>query len=158
MAKPIEYSKVINLFLKEGFLISPFYSLELFIQLGISFLFSLPFTFLLFSNICKAALDNHFASYKLSGGQFWSSSRVHHFLSAPRWPMAAARPWSPLLLGIIQHQLQPPQTPFTALPAGLCLNSWPHVDGHWTASEVLNTEHKDQKWDNQGPRHIIQPR
>ena len=112
MAKPIEYSKVINLFLKEGFLISPFYSLELFIQLGISFLFSLPFTFLLFSNICKAALDNHFASYKLSGGQFWSSSRVHHFLSAPRWPMAAARPWSPLLLGIIQHQLQPPLDSF----------------------------------------------
>ena len=74
---------------------------------SIFFIFSLLFTFLLFSNICKASLDNHFASYNLSWGWFWSSSRVHHFLSAPRWPMAATRPGCSLLLGIIQYELQP---------------------------------------------------
>ena len=46
---------------EEDFLISPCYSLELFIQMGISFLFSLPMASLLFSTICKASSDNHFA-------------------------------------------------------------------------------------------------
>ena len=46
---------------EEGFLISPCYSLEFCIQMGISFLFSLPFMSLLFSAICKASSDNHFA-------------------------------------------------------------------------------------------------
>ena len=45
--------------LKKNFLISPCYSLELCIQLGISFLFS--FASLLFLGICKASSDNHFA-------------------------------------------------------------------------------------------------
>jgi len=34
---------------------------ELCIQMGISFLFSLPLASLLFSVICKASSDNHFA-------------------------------------------------------------------------------------------------
>ena len=46
---------------EEGFLISPGYSLELCIQMGISLLFSFAFRFLLFTAICKASSDNHFA-------------------------------------------------------------------------------------------------
>ena len=44
---------------EEGFLISPCYSLELCIQMGISFFF--PFASLHFTAICKASSDNHFA-------------------------------------------------------------------------------------------------
>ena len=44
---------------EEGFLISPCYSLELCIQMGISLLFS--FASLLFTAISKASSDNHFA-------------------------------------------------------------------------------------------------
>ena len=48
---------------EEGFLISPCYSLELCIQMGISFLFSLAFSFsFFFSAIGKPSSDNHFAS------------------------------------------------------------------------------------------------
>ena len=46
---------------EEGFLISPCYSLELCIQITISFLFSFAFHSLLFSAICKASSDNRFA-------------------------------------------------------------------------------------------------
>src|SRR5574341_573067 len=46
---------------EEGFLIAPYYSLELCIQMGKSFLFSLPLASLLFSAVCKASSDNHFA-------------------------------------------------------------------------------------------------
>ena len=46
---------------EEGFLISPCYSLELCIQMGISFLSPLPFASLLFTAICKASSDSHFA-------------------------------------------------------------------------------------------------
>ena len=49
------------LFTKESFLISPCYSLELCIQMFISFLFPLPLTSLLFLAICEASSDNHFA-------------------------------------------------------------------------------------------------
>ena len=50
-----------TLITEEGFLISPGYSLELCIQMGISFLFSFDLTSLVFSAICKASSDNHFA-------------------------------------------------------------------------------------------------
>ena len=46
---------------EEGFLISPCYSLELCIQMGISFLFSFAFASFLFSTICKASQTTHFA-------------------------------------------------------------------------------------------------
>ena len=46
---------------EEGFLISPCYSLELCIQMGISFLSPLPLASLLFKAVCKASSDNHFA-------------------------------------------------------------------------------------------------
>ena len=49
------------LFTEEGFLISPCYSMELSIQMGISFLFSFAFSFSYFSAICKASSDNHVA-------------------------------------------------------------------------------------------------
>ena len=42
---------------EEGFLISPCYFLELCIQMSVSFLFSS----LLFTAICKASSDSHFA-------------------------------------------------------------------------------------------------
>ena len=45
---------------KEGFLISPCYSLELCIQMGISFLFSFALGFSLHSYF-KASSDSHFA-------------------------------------------------------------------------------------------------
>ena len=48
---------------EEGFLISPCYSLELCIQMGISLLFFFCFTSLLFTPICKASSDNHFAFF-----------------------------------------------------------------------------------------------
>ena len=46
---------------EEGFLNSPCYSLELRIQIGISFLFSFVFASLLFTAICKASSGSHFA-------------------------------------------------------------------------------------------------
>ena len=46
---------------EEGFLISPCYSLELCIQMLISCLFSFAFCSLLFTAICKASSDSHFA-------------------------------------------------------------------------------------------------
>ena len=52
---------------EEGFLISPCYCLELCIQMGLSFLFSFAFlASLLFSAICKASSDNHFAFFHFS--------------------------------------------------------------------------------------------
>ena len=45
---------------EEIFLISPCYSLEHCIQMGISFLFSFAFSFSSFSAICKTSSDNHF--------------------------------------------------------------------------------------------------
>ena len=46
---------------EEGFLISPCYSLELCIQMVYLSFSLLPLASLLFSAICKASLDNHFA-------------------------------------------------------------------------------------------------
>ena len=46
---------------EEGFLIFPCYSLKLYIQMGLSFLFSFAFCFSPFLSYCKASSDNHFA-------------------------------------------------------------------------------------------------
>ena len=56
---------------EEGFLISPCYSLELCIQMGISLLFSFTLTSLLFSAICKASSDSHFV-FCISSSWGWS--------------------------------------------------------------------------------------
>ena len=45
----------------EGFLISRYYSLEHYIQMDIYFFSPLPFSSLLFTDICKSSSDNHFA-------------------------------------------------------------------------------------------------
>ena len=49
------------LIIEEGFLISPCYSLELCIQMGYLSFSPLPLASLLFSAVCKASSDNHFA-------------------------------------------------------------------------------------------------
>ena len=46
---------------EEAFLISPCSSLELCIQMGVSFLSHFLFTSLLFTPVCKASSDSHFA-------------------------------------------------------------------------------------------------
>ena len=58
---------------EEGFLTSPCYSLELCIQMGISSIFPLLFTSL-FTAICKASSDSHFAFLHFSWGWSWSIS------------------------------------------------------------------------------------
>ena len=58
---PIIFLYFFALMAEEGFLISPFYSLEFCIHMLLSFLFSLLFTSLLFTAICKASLGSHFA-------------------------------------------------------------------------------------------------
>ena len=58
---PILLFSSISLHCSCCFLISPGYSLELWIQLGISFLFSFAFASLLFYAIYTASSDNHFA-------------------------------------------------------------------------------------------------
>ena len=50
------------LFIEKGLLISPCYSLELSIPLGVSFPFSFACHFSSFFGYCKASSDNHFAS------------------------------------------------------------------------------------------------
>ena len=78
---------------EEGFLISPCYSLRLCIKMGISFLFPFAFLFPLFTAICKASSDSHFAfSHFCSMGMllvpvscttsFHSSSGTLSFLTA----------------------------------------------------------------------------
>ena len=52
-----------TLITKEGFLISPCYSLEFCIKMDIYFLFCFAFHFLLFTAICKASSDSHFAFF-----------------------------------------------------------------------------------------------
>ena len=61
LSHSVVFLDVIALVAEEGFLISPCYSLEPCIQMGISFLFCFAFHFLLFTTICKASSDSHFA-------------------------------------------------------------------------------------------------
>ena len=82
---------------EEGFLISSCYSLELCIQMLISFLFSCAFTSLLFTAICKTSSDSHFtflhffflgmvlipASYTVSRTSVHSSSGTLSITSSP---------------------------------------------------------------------------
>ena len=66
-----------SLITEEGFLMSPCYSLELYIQMGISFLFSFAFHFSSFQAICKASSDSHFAfCISFPWGWSWSLSPV----------------------------------------------------------------------------------
>ena len=79
------------------YLISPCYSLELCIQMDISFIFSLPFISLLFSAMYKASSDHHFAflhlflsrmvlittSYIMLRTSIYSSSGILSIISNP---------------------------------------------------------------------------
>ena len=58
---PIVFLYFFALTTAEGFLISPWYSLEPCIQMGIFFLFPFLFASLFFTAICKAFSDSHFA-------------------------------------------------------------------------------------------------
>ena len=60
-----------------GFLISPCYSLELCIHMGVSFLFPLIFISLLFMAICKASSESHFAFFAFL---FLGDGLDHHLL------------------------------------------------------------------------------
>ena len=62
------FSSVFALITEEGFLISPCYSLELCIQMGIFFLFSFAFHFSSFLSFCKAPSNSHFAFLFLGDG------------------------------------------------------------------------------------------
>ena len=65
-----------------GFLISPCYSLELFIQMGIFEFSALPFTSVLYSAICKASSDNHFAFLHFLEQQTGSKSGKEYIKAA----------------------------------------------------------------------------
>ena len=80
------------------FLISPCYSLELGIQTGVSFLFSLPFASLLFSAICEASPDNHFAFFAFFFSWGWSWSLP---------PIQCHEPTSIVLLALCLSDLGP---------------------------------------------------
>ena len=59
LSQSIVFLYFFALIIEEGFLISPCYSLELCIQMGISFLFSFVLASVLFSAVYKASSDNH---------------------------------------------------------------------------------------------------
>ena len=61
LSHSVVFLYIFALIAEEGFLISPFYSLELCIQMGISFLFSFAFRFSSCHSYCKASPDSHFA-------------------------------------------------------------------------------------------------
>ena len=60
---PILLFSSISLHCDEGFLIPPCYSLKHFIQIGIFCFYPLPLVSLLFTAICKASSDSHFAFF-----------------------------------------------------------------------------------------------
>ena len=69
---------------EEGFLISPCYSLELCIQMGISFLFCFAFSFS-FLFLCKASYDNHFAFLHFFFLSMASKKLSSHLTVAFQW-------------------------------------------------------------------------
>ena len=71
LSHSVVFLYVFTLITEEGFLISPCYSLERCIQMLVSFLFSFAFHSLLFTAICKASPDSHFA-FSISFPWGWS--------------------------------------------------------------------------------------
>ena len=95
LSHSIVFLYFIALITEEGFLISPCYSLELCIQMGISFLFSFAFHFSSFTAICKASSDSHFVfciffSRMVLIPVSWTMSRtsvhVNNILNLASWP------------------------------------------------------------------------
>ena len=105
------FSSFFALITEEGFLISPCYSLELCIQMGISLLFSFAFhfSFFFFSAICKSSPDNDFVFFHFfSWGWFWSLSPVqcHESLSIVLQALGLSDliPWIYLSLPLYNHK------------------------------------------------------
>ena len=100
---------------EEGFLISPCYCLELFIEMGISFLFPLLFTSLLFSAICKASSDSHFAFWHffflgmvlITASCMMSRTSIH----SSSGTLSNLIPWNYLSLPLYSHKGLIPFTP-----------------------------------------------
>ena len=88
---------IFALIAKEGFLISPCYSLELRIQMGISFLFSFAFSFS-FLFLCKALYDNHFAFLHFFFLSMASKKSSSHLTVAFPWMKVFFFLWTPSLL------------------------------------------------------------
>ena len=94
---------------EEGFLISPCSSLELCIQMGISFLFSIAFPFSYFTAICKASSDNHLPfCISFSRGWTWSLPPVqcHEPLSIVLQALCLSHliPWIYFSLSLYDHK------------------------------------------------------
>ena len=98
------------LIIEEGFLISPCYSLEPCIQIGISFLLYFAMCVCVcFSVICKASLDNHFAflHFFFLGGRSWSlPPKCHGPLSIILQALCLSDPipWVYLSLTVCSHK------------------------------------------------------
>ena len=69
LSHSVVFLYIFALITEEGFLTSPCYSLELCIQMLISFLFSFVFHLSSFIAICKASPDSHFAFFGLEETQ-----------------------------------------------------------------------------------------
>ena len=93
---------------EEGFLISSCYSLELCIQMDISFLFFFAFHFSSFTAICKASSDNHFAFlYLFFLGMVLitaSCSMSQTSISSSSGTLSDLIPWIYLSLPLYNHQ------------------------------------------------------
>ena len=77
LSHPVVFLYLFALIAEEGFLVSSCYSLELCIQMFISFLFLFAFCFSSFHSICKASPDSSFAFlHFFSMGMSWSLSPV----------------------------------------------------------------------------------
>ena len=87
---------------EEGFLISPCYPLELCIQMGISFFPPLPFASLLFTAICKASSDKHFAFLHF----FFFGKQCHEPPSTVLWALCLSDliPWIYLSLPLYNRK------------------------------------------------------
>ena len=87
---------------EEGFILSPCYSLELCIQMGISFLFSFVFSFFSFSVIFKASSCNHFAF--LHFFLFWKIHNRSHWtiLRCQTGTPSSGSSWGKLLPCLLQ--------------------------------------------------------
>ena len=109
LSHSVVFLYLFTLITEKGFLISPCYSLELCIQMQISFHFSFAFHFtsLLFTAICKAS-DSHFTflhffflgmvfipvSFTVSRSSIHSSSRTESIRSSPLNLFLISTVWS----------------------------------------------------------------
>ena len=121
---------------EEGFLIFPFYSLELCIQMGISFLSPLLLASLLFSAICKASSDNCFAFLHLSLRKSFLSLFTILWNSAFRWVYLSFLLCLSLLF-FSQLFVRHPQTTILPFAIHICL-----IAIHNNQIKIKNTQRK----------------